>query len=94
MSLCYRCEHRALFLETGSRPRFECGDIENSKAGCYMFSPVKPVILQKDKKDKRAQFGHWLFAARSSAVSIAPCVMHFKKYKKGTCPYWIPGEEK
>jgi len=22
--LCFRCEHRANFLETGRRPRFEC----------------------------------------------------------------------
>lgn len=94
MSLCFRCEHRARFFETGIRPKSECGDIEKSKMECYMFKPVKPVILKKDKKDKRPQFGSWLFTARSSAVSIAPCNIEFKKYKKGICPYWIPEEGK
>lgn len=45
--LCFRCEHRASFLETGSQPRFECGNIENSNKGCYMFIPCRPVVMKK-----------------------------------------------
>ena len=45
--LCFRCEHRALFLETGARPRCECGDIKTSKGGCYMFKPCAPQVLTR-----------------------------------------------
>ena len=48
--LCYRCEHRAEFLcnKGKRRPRHECGVIDTSKYSCYMYQPVKPVILKRD----------------------------------------------
>ena len=51
--LCYRCEYRARFLENGTRPRFECGEIDSAVNGCYMFKPVKPMILKRRDGDKR-----------------------------------------
>jgi hypothetical protein len=63
--LCYRCEHRANFFETGSRPRCECGDVQTTKAGCYMYRPVRPVTLAPAKDDPRPQFGPAMLSSRS-----------------------------
>ena len=64
--MCYRCEHRARFLEGGPRPRFECGEIKTSKVACYMYRPCYPLVLAKlDKKDPRPWPGSGIFAARS-----------------------------
>jgi hypothetical protein len=46
MSLCFRCEHRAKFLEEGYGPRHECKDVETSKFICYCYQPVKPIVLK------------------------------------------------
>jgi len=51
--LCYRCEHRAQYLETGRRPRYECGLIEEAKHSCYMFIPAKPVFIERNEGEKR-----------------------------------------
>ena len=51
--LCYRCEHRAQFLENGSRPRYQCGEIGEAVHGCYMFKPVKPLVLKPRDNDHR-----------------------------------------
>ena len=51
--LCYRCEYRAQYLETGRRPRYECGLIEESKYSCYMFIPVKPLLIEKNEGEDR-----------------------------------------
>ena len=68
--LCFRCEHRASFLETGSQPRFECGNIENSNKGCYMFIPCRPVVMKKNKGDNRPAHGGYI-GARVSAIKLA-----------------------
>jgi hypothetical protein len=63
--MCFRCEHRARFLETKTwQPRAECGDVDKSKHSCYMYKPVEPVILQVQKGDKRPVGGPALIAAR------------------------------
>ena len=76
MSLCFRCEHRAKFLEGmlkarhdksiyAPRPRHECGDIENSKCSCYMFQPCKPIVtVPSDSRDKRPRFGPAMISSR------------------------------
>ncbi len=51
--LCYRCEHRAQFLEEGRRPRHECGNVESSVMGCYMFKPTKPITIKPREGDDR-----------------------------------------
>lgn len=63
--LCFRCEHRARFFENGRAPRCECGDINSSKYGCYMYRPVSPVILKRDENDSRPQFGPAFISSRS-----------------------------
>lgn len=78
MSLCYRCEHRARYLELntrgnkGPRPRHQCGDIERSVISCYMYRPVKPVVLTKDPPDDlRPMFGPFMVSARSQFERLA-----------------------
>ena len=63
MGLCYRCEHRAAFLETGSRPRCECGE-SRAVHGCYMFMPTKPIAVGPIEGEKRPIFGPWMLAGR------------------------------
>ena len=63
--LCFRCEHRAMFLERGWRPRHECGNIEETKYGCYMYRPVRPVITEVNEGDDRPQFAGSMLSARA-----------------------------
>jgi len=59
-SLCYRCEYRARFLEEGLRPRLECGMIDQSNHSCYMFQPVRPVLVEANKGEERPiSFSYW-----------------------------------
>jgi len=91
--LCFRCEHRAEFLETGNRPRYECGDPTMNCLGCYMYLPVKPVVLEKlDPNDPRPQFSAPFISARSKFVAIAKN-LSLSRYVHGeeSTPYWIPG---
>jgi hypothetical protein len=65
LPLCYRCEHRARYHETGHGPRCECGDTNSATCGCYMYAPVAPLVLRRSKGDRR-RFGY-----RTQAVSVA-----------------------
>lgn len=85
IGLCYRCEHRAAFHETGLRPRYECG-AGGTVTSCYMYKPVKPVILKKTKGDKRPQFGPAMISARSQGVGIADFELDLHR----TILYWRP----
>ena len=91
---CFRCEHRAKFLETKLQPRFECGQTGQSVCGCYMYKPVIPVILKRNEGDKRPQFAGYMFSARSRGVRIPvegkEIVLNLKKYKDGNMIYWTP----
>ena len=95
--LCYRCNHRSQYLDSlkgdnplEHRPRSECGDIETSKYVCYMYEPVQPVILKKQKGDKRPRFAGWMLSAREEFVGLADFVLDLKKVKDGSILYWRP----
>lgn len=90
--LCFRCEHRALYFESGRihRPRHECGDVETSKFSCYMYQPVKPVVLAKMAGDRRPQFAGFMISARSKCVRIPDLMLDLKKYRDGALIYWVP----
>jgi hypothetical protein len=95
--LCFRCDHRAKFLEIGSQPRYECGQTGQSVCGCYMYKPVKPVILKRNKGDRRPQFAGYMLSARSRGVRIPTereFILNFKKYKDGNVIYWAPKTRK
>lgn len=71
-SLCFRCEHRARFLEGNGRPRYECGEVGKSKMSCYMFLPIKPVIMERlysEKEDPRPEYG-MLLGCRMKVVRV------------------------
>lgn len=97
MSLCFRCENRAKFLDSKGlyRPRFECGEIETSKFACYCYTPVRPCILAPLEGDKRPIMGPAMISARLRFVEVPEAlVMSAKKSKKGFLFYWIPDETK
>lgn len=66
--LCFRCEHRARFHEVGSKPRYECGQIDEAVCGCYMYKPVIPLIIKPRDNDDRPLTLN-IFSARMEAVS-------------------------
>lgn len=88
--LCFRCEHRARFFETGSRPRCECGDVYRAKHGCYMYRPVAPVALTCDPDDDRPALGPAMIASRVYYAGIAEG--KYRLQVKGTklVPYFEP----
>jgi hypothetical protein len=88
--LCFRCEYRAIFLETGSCPRSQCGDIKDTIHSCYQHRPVKPVSLLKDKKDKRPQFGPAIIASRSSYAGVSEFRLNLETQKNESILYWTP----
>ena len=70
IGLCFRCEHRARYLETNQRPRLECSLTDKSVYSCYMYRPVKPVILEKNKNDRRYQLAPMMMSARSHVYRL------------------------
>ena len=105
--LCYRCEHRAVFLEESGkakradskenhyvpRPRLQCGDIELSSIGCYMYKPVKPVVVTaSDPDDPRPIFGAPIIAGRVQAVRPVgdEVELSIEKVDDGVFVYWTP----
>lgn len=95
MSLCYRCENRAVAHETGHGPRYECTDFSSSKFACYCYLPVKPVILKPLEGDTRPQFGPWMISARSRFVAVCDdMTLQVKDYQdKGKAIMWVREEE-
>jgi hypothetical protein len=94
MSLCWRCEHRAVGHETKRGPRYECTDFGSSKFACYCYRPVKPVILEKLKGDDRPQFTGWMLSARSEFVEVCDDLeLQVKDCKgKGKALVWVSKE--
>lgn len=95
IEICYRCEHRAKYMESQIAPRFECQQPQSSVCSCYMYTPVKPVILAVNKGDNRPQFTGAAFSARSHGVCVAEeVVLKLKTYSNGNVIYWVPKEIK
>ena len=61
--LCFRCENRSMFLETGHGPRLECKQA-GTVHGCYCFMPTKPIAVGPIEGEKRPIFGPWMLAGR------------------------------
>ena len=93
--LCFRCEHRAKHLDSKKQyqPRCECGMIETSVCGCYMYQPVKPVVTGiMDGYDGRPRFGPSMICARECGVGVAENIeLHVHEIdKKKAYLYWKP----
>ena len=96
--LCFRCESRAKFLETKIASRCECSKIDQAVVGCYMYSPVIPVILKKNKDDDRPQFAGYMLSARSRGIKL-PVIeteidLDVKEFKDGNMLFWKPAKNK
>jgi hypothetical protein len=70
IGLCFRCEHRARFFETGHGPRCECQAKNQAVGSCYMYRPVRPVVLAPNDGERRPILAGWAFAGRAHAVRI------------------------
>lgn len=92
--LCYRCEHRAQFHETGRRPRMQCGDIELAVSSCYMYKPVAPLILTADNKDDpRPILGPPMLSGRVTPTAIAEGeYAAVSREEDSVLVYWVPKE--
>ncbi|MFA5158575.1 MAG: hypothetical protein WC451_05335 [Patescibacteria group bacterium] len=89
--LCFRCEHQAEYLSSKGQhcPRLECGDVNIGVHSCYMFMPVKPVILEPDKGDKRPRMAGWGISAREHAIGLANFVLKVIRIRnKKLIIYW------
>lgn len=105
--LCYRCEHRAKYLEEYSknkysdkdihipRPRFECGNIESSVMGCYMFKPVQPINIKPREGDDRPLSLN-IFSCRVERVDDIKVELELKaeKINNSIIHYWVPKNDK
>jgi hypothetical protein len=89
--LCYRCEHRAEYLNdklnTGEngyarRPRYECG-LSISVHSCYMYRPVRPYILKPNEGETRGLTWPSMISGRAHAVGVADTEYMAKKVKEG-----------
>jgi len=90
LPLCYRCEHRAVFLEEGYGPRYECQQ-PGAIIGCYAYRPVCGLVLRRDKGDRRSIGAPDVFSARSHAVGIAPGEYVRREVKGGVVIYYEGG---
>lgn len=89
LPLCHRCEFRARFLETGDQPRYECGQ-PGAVASCYMFAPVKPLVMEADNSDRRPLGGPWMISARRHAVALGDCELVAQRKGRRLLAYWRP----
>jgi hypothetical protein len=90
LPLCFRCHHRARFLESGGveEARYECGQIEHAVVGCYMFRPCRPFALRPEQGDKRPVGAAWTLSARVNAVAEAPGEWVLTKGRLGFVILW------
>lgn len=89
LPLCYRCEYRALFHETGAGPRYECS-LDTAVCGCYMYRPVVPLVIESDSGDNRPLGGPSMISARSHAVSLGDCELVAHRIGRLMLAYWTP----
>ena len=91
--LCYRCESRAAARETGSGPRYECGQT-GAVAGCYMYRPVVPLVIARNPGDARELVAPWFIAARSHAIAHAKTILRVHKVRGGVVIWHDPSSKR
>lgn len=90
LGLCFRCEHRARHLQDKTyQPRCECGMTTCAVRSCYMYQPVKPLVLEKsDKRDPRPMLAAPFIASRVCAVRVATCKALAREVEDGIVVSW------
>ena len=91
--LCFRCEYRAKYLEEGGGPRFECQVPESSVVSCYMFKPVKPIIVKPKEGDNRPLSLNYFSARVERMKDSVELELKGQQLEKGVLIYWKPKEE-
>ena len=56
--------------------------------GCYMYVPVRPVVLAARDGDDRPQFGPSIISARSDFVRVVEGQLRISDYGDGCAPWW------
>jgi hypothetical protein len=69
LGLCFRCEHRSVFHETGWGPRFECKQ-KMAVHSCYCFVPCKPIAAAPIAGEKRLIFDPWMTSGRLQSMGL------------------------
>ena len=65
----------------------------HSKSSCYMYQPIRPIVLAKNENDDRPQFAGSMISARSHGVEIADFQLNVKQADNGNTLYWEPKDE-
>ena len=93
MKICICFAYRAKYLEEGSGPRFECSVPTSSIVGCYMFQPIKPIVIKPREGDNRPLSLNY-FSARVERVDASPELeLKGEETENGMLVYWKPKEE-
>jgi hypothetical protein len=89
IGLCFRCQYRAEALDMGlagggrNGPRYEChANAEHAVWSCYMFRPCLPLVVQRDKGDRR-QFAGGMLSCRYHAIREDDCSPVLRKVNGG-----------
>lgn len=83
-----------MFLERGYGPRWECQQTL-AVCGCYMYRPVKGVVLKEDKGDRRPLGGPAIYSARAHGVGLSPGRWTMRRVRGGYATYWeAPGGDR
>ena len=89
--LCFRCEKRAKFLETGNRDRSQCGVIESQLYSCYCYEPIKPILLEKSDKSDIRDITLDIYSSRIKPAEKQPSLnMNLEMIDNGLLFYWKP----
>jgi len=90
LPLCFRCHHRAAYLESGGthRPRLECGETSRAVCGCYMYRPPWPLRLAPRDGDRRPVGGPAMIAARLIAVGEAKGEWVLRRQRRAWVMLW------
>ena len=94
--LCFRCEHRALFLEDGYQPRCECGNVKVQVCSCYMFKPCRPIVTKAASGYKgRPRYSLPMISAREEGCGLLDGVLDVIRLSKTkACIFWRDKDEK
>jgi len=91
--LCYRCEYRAAYNETGHGPRCECQDVNTAVVSCYMYRPPRPLVISPNKGEDRPLHIGAAFSGRGHAVKIADGKYSARIQDGEYATYFIPDGE-
>ena len=65
----------------------------SGSGGCYMYRPVRPLVLAAREGDERPALGPAMIAARMRRVGIAKCTPRLMQCKDVFIPWMEPGDD-